>query len=519
MTTTALDVARDPSTVNTALTNVLAEGVASILEKARAGGQPRELEQDTWALMLSFGQAVLSAAMATACKRATDEDIQRRGLESGQVLIRTDRDYWATQMTTMGPIHFPLFAYRERRGPAWVTRTPARAEVVPLLGRCRSSEVCLEWEARLGKDLPFRRAQDALAFFSHGVVKEEDTTIAAHMVAVGNVVDRTWLYRPLPEIRRILKERAACDAETGHPIVYLSTDAHAERRYVDDTWEAAWKSFNGLRLWVVDRHNGRTIHLGGEFTWGDCHEVGQIVDTLTADGILPVSGDYGEGLRSELVINTDGLPWIEQYVLAKLPWAHKILDILHALGHLSSFAAKCFGAGTKAAKAFYHRVARHLAPRRRSKPARSAPRKGHHKRARAAAQPRPNREYGSIWEVLGVLYEDEAAAIPAEFREDFEQMLGYFENNAYRGDYHRYYARGFQLGSGAMESLHRTGAQQRLKLAGARWLASTSQAIANLRMLDLVGRWDEFWRHPALTDLLRAAFGGPSGRTTAEATP
>ena len=129
--------------------------------------------------------------MATARKHATDDDIERRGPEPSQGSYAFDRDHWATQMTTMGRSRFPLFAYRERRGGGTVTRTPARADVVPLLGRCRSSELCLEWEARLGKDFPFRRAQDALTFFSHGAVEEEDTTIADHMIGVGGVVDRT----------------------------------------------------------------------------------------------------------------------------------------------------------------------------------------------------------------------------------------------------------------------------------------------------------------------------------------
>ena len=164
-TATALAVARDPSAVNDALTGIVTERAAGLLDKARAGVSPRQLEEEAWSLALTVGQTVLSAAMATASKRATDEDVERRGLEPGQALVRVERDYWATQMTTLGPICFPLFAYRERRAGGTVTRTPARADVVPLLGRCRSSELCLEWEARLGKDLPFRRAQDPLAFF------------------------------------------------------------------------------------------------------------------------------------------------------------------------------------------------------------------------------------------------------------------------------------------------------------------------------------------------------------------
>ena len=45
-----------------------------------------------------------------------------------------------------------------------------------------------------------------------------------------------------------------------------------------------------------------------------------------------------------------------------------------------------------------------------------------------------------------------------------------------------------------------------MKRPGAGWLPETSQAVFNLRMLELVGRWNEFWDQPDLTTLLRAAF-------------
>ena len=57
-----------------------------------------------------------------------------------------------------------------------------------------------------------------------------------------------------------------------------------------------------------------------------------------------------------------------------------------------------------------------------------------------------------------------------------------------------------------MESLHRTGSQTRLKVAGIRCLPETSQAVFNLRMLRLCGRWDEFWRHDDISSLLVGAF-------------
>ena len=54
---------------------------------------------------------------------------------------------------------------------------------------------------------------------------------------------------------------------------------------------------------------------------------------------------------------------------------------------------------------------------------------------------------------------------------------------------------------GAMESLHRTGSQARLKRAGCHWTEEVAQAILNLRMLGLSGRWKEYWSQPELPHL------------------
>ena len=76
------------------------------------------------------------------------------------------------------------------------------------------------------------------------------------------------------------------------------------------------------------------------------------------------------------------------------------------------------------------------------------------------------------------------------------ELVKYITKNEYRADYATYRARGFQIGSGAMESFHRTGSQERLKRAGARWLPETMEAMFRLRMLEIVGRWNEWWSQP-----------------------
>lgn len=67
-------------------------------------------------------------------------------------------------------------------------------------------------------------------------------------------------------------------------------------------------------------------------------------------------------------------------------------------------------------------------------------------------------------------------------------------------------ARGLQTGSGAMESLRRTGCQLRTKISGAKWLAKTAQAILGLRMLHLVGDWDALWKQPNLPQEVTTVF-------------
>jgi len=515
MTTTCL-VARNPTAVKSQILTTFSAALGELLLLAEGGTRPRCLEIAVWKAVFALGRAVLSCLLGLRCLRSTEEELRHRGLSIEDVRLRTDKDYWAQQSTTFGKVSFPLFAYREVLMGAFVTKVPARREVLPLCPRVRSSELLLERECWLAKEFPFRRAEEALSFLSHGEVRLEDTTIRAHMRAVGSIIERRWLYRPVAEIKELLSQRATRDQETGRPIVYLSTDAHTERLYVDDTWDAAWKCANGIRLWIVDRRTSAIVHVGGEFTWGDCHEVGTIIDELIEMCVLPREGDYGDGVLSTLVVITDGMPWIEDHVLSRLSWALPVLDLYHALEKLGDFSTTRFPRAKAKASAWYQRLAVLLVPRRGSGARGRKPRLGHTKRRREqpSQQRAPRTGVGCGFTLLGSLYDE---AVPKRVGAAFDKLLNYFEHNAYRMDYARYDARGFQLGSGAMESMHRSGGQLRLKIPGGRWLRSTSQAIFNLRMLDLAGQWTAFWEQPDLHQLL--AHGLNTDATPKDAAP
>ena len=510
MTTNPL-FARDTEVVKSELQAAFSTAVDELFQLAESGSAPRVLEIELWKRMLQLGRLLVAVMLVMLCRRATERDLQRRRLSQAQVSLRLDQDYWATQTTTFGPVSFPVFAYRDRSMGVVVTRTPAREEVLPLQSRCRSSELCLQWEARLGSEFPFRRAEEALSFFTHDAVSLEDTTIASHMVVIGAMIDREWLYRPVDENREILERRATRDLEIGRPIIYFSSEAHALRRYVEESWDAPWKMANGIRLWSVDRRTGAVINMGGEYTWGDCREVGAIIDELIESGILPRDGDYSNGVAAKLVAITDGMEWIEEHLLSRLPWAQCILDMYHVLEHVADFAAACFGKATKKARKWYDQVARLLLGKKRRKRTRTS-RRGHRKnrkpqmsdRRAAVAASSPDFHAGkALIEELFAQHED--LDTDQQF-EAFDSLIRYVDHNSYRMDYHRYRRCGFQIGSGAMESLHRSASQIRLKIPGGRWLHTTTEAIFNLRMLALVDSWTEFWAQPELTELLVEAF-------------
>jgi hypothetical protein len=508
-------LAREDQAVKEGAAAAARQAAAEMLSAVEQGATVRRLEELAWKAALELGRTLMTAALGEMCAQATERDLEERGLAKGEVTLRMDRDYWGTLNTTLGRVPFPWFAYRDRSVAAgFVTRTPAKATVLPLFAHCRSSELLLEWESRLGSDHPFRHAQEAMSFFTHDAVRLEDTTIARHMVTVGSLVGREWTYRTAEDIADVLLTRATRDPKTGRPLLYASTDAHALRVYVDETWDAQWKMANGLRLWCVDRHSGATIHLGGEYTWGNCERVQEIFEWLRETGRMPKDGCFANGLNAQIVLITDGALWIKERIIPLFPTAVVILDAYHLMESLAKYAAARFRLGSKAAKLFYQRALDALFGKNRRKKPKPPKKRGRHTKRRReetpavmpaadAPHPRTRKRAPAADRLLELLAEGE---IPKKLKDDHDKLVNAINSNAHRMDYARWRPRGYQIGSGAMESLHRTGSQMRLKVAGIRCLPETSQAVFNLRMLRLCGRWHEFWRQPGLTTCVVSAF-------------
>lgn len=98
--------------------------------------------------------------------------------------------------------------------------------------------------------------------------------------------------------------------------------------------------------------------------------------------------------------------------------------------------------------------------------------------------------------LLAAVLSEEEWPRRAGLQEAAGEIIGYLQRQAHRMDYPEYLARGWCIGSGAVESACKTVVGQRLKLAGMRWGEDGADAVCHLRALyrSEKGQWDAFWR-------------------------
>lgn len=457
------------------------------------GISEHSLEKAVWSTVLEIGKKLLTACLTMACLQVTERETKGR-----TVKMRRDKDYVLSRSTTFGPIIVPLAAYRDGRS----TYCPSRQELFPLHSKCRSSILLLEWETRIGGQLPFRQAEESLAFFTHGAARTEDTTIARHIGAVGANVNHTWTCRTQKDVVDLLAKRATRDLKSGRALLYVSTDAHALRRYVDDTWKAQYKMINGIRFWCIDRHSGQTIHVGGEYTWGGCRDVAARMKTLV-EYVVPKGED-----APQVVLITDGMPWIRDHIYPVMPDGTRfILDYYHLAQRLAQYAADVYGAKSSEAEAWLRARATKLLGKRPYRTKKLSCRRGHRKKKGRKGRPfrtvhESDHPFGPADDLMWTLIENEPMSSA------LRDLMKYLGPNLDRMDYSVYRAHGMQIGSGAMESLHRTASQMRLKVAGARWTPERAIAVLNMRLVLIADRWSDFWDRPDLMQSLAGSFHG-----------
>lgn len=218
------------------------------------------------------------------------------------------------------------------------------------------------------------------------------------------------------------------------------------------TREEGWKEVKAGRIFKASdsisvdgkpgciSHSQYVAHLGDHKTF--CNRMEDLLESYHVKG-------------SRLVFISDGAPWIKNWVEDAFPDAVSVLDFYHASEHLYGFVEQFFkdkGKGQKWAK-----VQKELLLNSKV----------------AQVIKNVRRKAGT----------DNKAA---------NNLIDYYNSNLNRMDYKRYKQIGCGIiGSGAIESTHRTLIQERMKLSGQRWSKKGAQNMLNLRVTNMNGQWNK----------------------------
>ncbi len=164
-----------------------------------------------------------------------------------------------------------------------------------------------------------------------------------------------------------------------------------------------------------------------------------------------------KALGQDLVFISDGSVWLRQMMENSCPKATLILDMYHALSYIGQASNAAFGTSKKAKDWFGEQRTLLLESRLDS-----------------------------------VLCNIKALSMGGRLQ---DSICSYLESNRDRMDYKAYRERGLLIGSGAIESAHRTVMQRRLKRSGQRWSIRGAQQVLNLRVCFMSDRWDLVRHH------------------------
>ena len=338
---------------------------------------------------------------------------------------------------------------------------------------------------------PLDQALGLWAGYSPGVLRvltrlaarEPFETAAADLQACcGLVVEGRQIQRLTqalgPQVRHVQEQLPPCTHQAGAiPVLYTAVDGTGVPMVPAELVGRAGKQPDGSA-------KTREVKLGCVFTQTTTDEEGLPVrdyqSTSYVAGFEPAA-DFMVRVRQEalrrrlaaalvVVLLGDGAAWIWEQGQKCFPKAFQILDLYHALVHLSALAQLL------------------------------------------AAQPEAARALSQTWRAQ--LLADEVADVLAQARQRAAQCagpaaeaaakeIGYFENNQSRMLYGTYRLLGFFYGSGVVEAGCKTVIGARCKGSGMLWSEPGATHVLDLRCSLLGHQFDDAWDHLNQSDYLR----------------
>jgi hypothetical protein len=317
----------------------------------------------------------------------------------------------------------------------------------------RPGELSAELEsltAMTGAQLPFAQSSDLFSALT--LISVSDESMAKTTRAMGEEVqkqerewiaqsqDYAWLQEQERPVERPQRLYGALDAVKVH--VRGDTE-HAWR----DLKAGAWFTTTSLPPKTPDEE--WEVHATDISYYCDIMEAQQFGDLLWATGC-----QQRAQLAQELIFLGDGADWIWRLISNHYPEAIQIVDWFHATEYLMPVAQAAFADQTQA-EAWNQQMRSELWD-------------------------------GKLDALIGAF---ERLADHPRAGEAARKAATYFTHNRDRMHYPEYRAKGYQIGSGTIESGCKQVATQRLKVAGAIWNLDNCILTAKARAALLSGQW------------------------------
>lgn len=229
------------------------------------------------------------------------------------------------------------------------------------------------------------------------------------------------------------------------------------------TREHQWKEVKLGRVFGSSSH----IPLNGQRNWLIQSEyISHLGEHHCFEQKMSAVVDAYSSLDENLVFINDGAKWQWNWIEAEYPSATQILDFYHAMGHVGKYLMSLLKRESKKVREdFIAHCATIL------------------------------KEQGvdRMWQQIEEITDEQK--LSKTILTERQKLRGYLENNRKRMDYPAFIKRNLLIGSGAIESAHRTVIQKRMKLSGQRWSMDGAKNMLNLRTLNMSGHWDRLVRH------------------------
>lgn len=221
---------------------------------------------------------------------------------------------------------------------------------------------------------------------------------------------------------------------------------------------------------LTREHGWKEVKVGRVFKSSDClHPEGKEGMIAHSQYLTQMGGAGGftqkmEALiedyttrQAQMIFLTDGAPWLRNWIADAFPEAVSILDFYHLLEHFYLFAEAFFPA-----------------------------------KAEGKAWVEKQRELLLESKATEVIANTEALPTAKRKQKVKAKLLAYVKANQQRMDYQHYRRIGCGIiGSGAIESAHRTVVQKRMKLSGQRWSKKGAKNMLSLRVIYMNNQWNK----------------------------